>query len=73
MLIDDRIPLSIEYSILYFKGCRSNFPQNFNDVFLSLKILFILANCADPDEMLHDAAFHLGFHCLPKYQFSSIN
>ena len=29
----------------------------------------ILANSADPDEMQHDAAFHLGLHCLPKYPF----
>ena len=32
----------------------------YNDVFLSLKIDFIVANIADPDEMLHNAAFHLG-------------
>ena len=25
-----------------------------------------LANCEDPDEMQHDAAFHLGLHCLLK-------
>ena len=24
------------------------------------------ANSADPDEIPHDAAFHLGPHCLPK-------
>ena len=24
-------------------------------------------NSVDPDEMLHDAAFHLGLHCLPTY------
>ena len=29
----------------------------------------ILANSAGPDEMQHDAAFHLGLHCLPKYPF----
>ena len=34
---------------------------------LSLKIDFVLANSADPDEMLHNAAFHLGLSCLPKY------
>ena len=38
-------------------------------VFLSLMIVFILANSADPDEMPHYAAFHLGLHCLPKYPF----
>ena len=43
----------------------SNF-FNFN-IFLSLKIVFILANIADSDEVPHYAAFHLGLHCLPKY------
>ena len=33
-------------------------------VFLPLKVVLILANSADPDEMQHYAAFHLGFHCL---------
>ena len=32
--------------------------------FLLLKIVLILANSADPDEMPPDAAFHLGLHCL---------
>ena len=41
-----------------------------NIVFLSMKIYFVFANSADPDEMPHDAAFHLDFHCLPKYPFS---
>ena len=35
-------------------------------MFLSLKIVFILANSVYPDEMPHHAAFHLGLHCLPK-------
>ena len=43
-----------------------------NDVYLSLKIVFILANSADLDEMLPYAAFHLGLHCLSKYLFIGI-
>ena len=39
------------------------------DVCLSLEIVLILANSANPDEMQHNAVFHLGFHCLPKYLF----
>ena len=63
---------SMELSILYFifRGCQRYFP--WNDVFLSLKIVFILANSADPDEMPHYAAFHLGLHCLPKYLYTGI-
>ena len=33
----------------------------------TLKINFVLENSADLDEMPHDVAFHLGFHCLSKY------
>ena len=29
-----------------------------------LKIFFTFTNSADPDEMPHYAAFHLGLHCL---------
>ena len=32
----------------------------------------IFANSADPDEMQHFAAFHLGLHCLPKYLFTGM-
>ena len=37
-----------------------------NNVFLSLKIVIILANDEGPDEMPYFAAFHHDFHCLPK-------
>ena len=33
--------------------------------FSFLKIDFVLANSADPDEMPQFAAFHLVLHCLP--------
>ena len=36
-------------------------------VFLSLYIDYDLANSADPAEMSHYTAFHLGLHCLLKY------
>ena len=41
----------------------------YNDVFVSLKVILILANSVDSDEMQYYAAFHLGFHCLPKNPF----
>ena len=34
-------------------------------VYLRLKLVFILANSTDTDEMPHYAAFYLGLHCLP--------
>ena len=40
-----------------------------NDAFLALKVVLILANSADPDEMQQYAEFHLGLHCLPKCPF----
>ena len=39
-----------------------NFKKN-----LSLKIDFLFANSARPDEIQHYAAFYLGIHCLSKY------
>ena len=36
------------------------------------RLFLILANSADPDEMLHYAAFNLGRHCLQMYRFISI-
>ena len=38
-------------------------------VYLSLKVVLILANSADPDEIQRYAAFHLCLHCLFKYPF----
>ena len=46
-------------------GHSENFLNN--DVFLSLKVIVISTNSADPDEIQHYAAFHLGLHCLLKY------
>ena len=37
-------------------------------VFFCLKIIFTFTNSVDPDEM-HNAAFHLGLHCLQNYSF----
>ena len=39
---------------------------NFQKCFC-LKIFFAFANGEDPDEMQHNAAFHLGLHRLQKY------
>ena len=40
-----------------------------NNVFLSLKIDFVLANSADPDERPHAVAFYLGLNGLQKHRF----
>ena len=37
-----------------------------------MKIVFNLANSADPDKMPPYAAFHQGLHCLPNYLFTGI-
>ena len=67
-------PLFIQYTSdgpLYILRGHTITGYNFqkNIVSISLKISFVLANSADPDEMPHDAAFHLGLHCLPNYPF----
>ena len=35
--------------------------------FLSLNMDFVIASSADPDEMTHRVAFHLGIPCAIKY------
>ena len=62
--------ISMELSILYFKGLQVKI--SINDAFLSLRIVFILANRADHDEIWLLVAFHLGLYCLPKYLFTVI-
>ena len=49
------------------RGKGLNF-LNYN-VLLSLRVVLILANSADPDEMQLYAAFHLGIPCLLNYPF----
>ena len=39
---------------------------------MSRKIVFILANSADSDEIPPNVAFHLGLDCLPNYLFTGI-
>ena len=51
------------------RGHRLQFANKI--VLLSLKKGFALANSADPVEMLHHIAFHLGLICLAKYIFRS--
>ena len=51
------------WSIVYIEGSHALVSKL--NVFLYLKIDFVLANSADPDEMPHYVAFHLGLHCLP--------
>ena len=64
----DRLVWNCPFCILM--GCQSKFLSN--DVFLSLKIVFISAISADPNKMSPYMAFHLGLHGLPNYQFNSI-
>ena len=55
---------------MYFKVSQVEFSNlHMYYVLLSLKDVLNLANSADPDEMQHYAAFHLGLHCLPKDPF----
>ena len=56
-----------QYTFCILRGHRSKF-LNFN-VFLSLEIVFVLiANSADPDEILHYTAFHPVFiECQSNY------
>ena len=46
----------------YLRGPGKNVLQ-------SPMLTFILANSADPDEILQIVTVHVGLHCLPKYSF----
>ena len=54
-----------ERSIVHIEGY--NFPKKV--LYLYLRLDFVLANSANPDEMQHYAVFHLGLRCLQKYLF----
>ena len=43
-----------------------------NIAFLSLKIVSVLANIADTDEMPHNAAFNLGLRCFQNTHLESL-
>ena len=56
----------IKFGPLYIvRGHRLYFKKKI----IALKINFVLANTEDPDEMPHQASFHLGLRWLPKYSF----
>ena len=65
--------ISMGYPFCVLWGQKLKFLNN--DAFTSLKIVFIFANSADPDEMPPYVAFHLGLHCLPdgKYPFTMVS
>ena len=44
------------------RGHRLQCPNNIE--FDPLNVVFVLANSADPDKMLHLVAFHLDLYCL---------
>ena len=60
------------WSMYLLRGQRLYFPKSVVSLFF-LKIDFVLANSADPDEMPHYAAFHLGLHCLPRYPITDFS
>ena len=55
-------------SIRYIEGSHVIISKKYC-IHFSEDRFFVLANSADPDEMLHFVSFNLGLHCLPKYPF----
>ena len=53
--------LNMEKSILYIKRFL---------IKLTTELCITLVNSEDPDKIPLYVAFHLGFHCLPKYRFT---
>ena len=56
------------WSIIYIEGSWVRISKKIL-YFFPLKIDLVFSSSADPDEMLHYTAFHLGLHGLPKYLF----
>ena len=52
------------WSIVYTEGSQVIISKNI--IFIFLKINFVMANSADPDEMPHLGKFHLSLHFLSK-------
>ena len=59
--------ISMGLPIWYFKGSHIEVFKLW--CFSPQKVVLIVANGADPDEMQHYAAFHLCLHCLSDYPF----
>ena len=55
----------MELSCLYFE--RLLLKVSIKYVFLSLMIVFIIPNSADPGEISHYVPFHQDLYCLLKY------
>ena len=60
------IDICSKYGIVHFVFYGIPGQDVYNDVLSCMKIVFLLANSADPDEMLLYAAFHVGLFFLPK-------
>ena len=61
--------LLTRWSVVYIQGSQVIISKIY--CIFSLKLDLVLVNCENTGEMLHDAAFHLGFHCLQLYMLSS--
>ena len=57
------------WSIVYISGSQLTIIKHIVNLSLNTCIGVVQATGADPDEMPHNVAFHLGLHCLPKYLF----
>ena len=55
--------LALKNRLKLIQKCRINL------CILRLKAFLTFTNTVDPDEIMHNVAFHLGLHCLQKYPF----
>ena len=63
------LTIKSRWSIIYIEGSLVIISKIY--CIFSLKLDLVLVNCENTGEMLHDAAFHLGFHCLQLYMLGS--
>ena len=57
--------INLGKSIEHIWVCHSGY--NLKKCIILPEDLYIFINSVNPDEMQHNAAFHLGLHCLQKY------
>ena len=61
--------INLGWPIVLMDGSQVKISNKYS---ISLNMVFVLANNnVDPDEMPHNAAFHMDLYCLPRYSFRS--
>ena len=64
MIIIIMIIIILKNNNIYY----NNYNNKEDKIIRILRVLLTFANCIEPDEMQHTAAFHQGMHCLLRFK-----